>query len=64
MGGGIQCLPLKPWHYITWGILLSLFRKILKIPKTTPVDGFQHVRGQCGVVFHAKSNGEVNVQIS
>ena len=33
-------------------------------PKTTPVGGFQHVRGQCGVVFHAKSNGEVNVQIS
>ena len=51
-------------HYINWGILLSLFRKIPKIPKTTPVDGYQHVRGQCGIVFHAKSNGEVNVQIS
>ena len=54
----------KRTHYINWGILLSLFRKIPKIPKTTPVDGFQHVRGQCGVVFHALSNGEVNVQIS
>ena len=31
------------WHYINWGILLSLFRKIPKIPKTTPVDGFQHL---------------------
>ena len=54
----------KETHYINWGILLSLFQKIPKIPKTTPVDGFQHMRGQCGVVFHAPSNGEVNVQIS
>ena len=34
---------IKIMHYINWGILLSLFQKILKIPKTTPVDGFQHV---------------------
>ena len=67
MGGGgwsTEILATTLLHYINWGILLSLFRKISKIPKTTPVDGFQHVRGQCGVVFHAPSNGEVNVQIS
>ena len=29
-----------------------------------PVDGFQHMRGQSGVVFHAQSNGEVTLQIS
>ena len=57
-------VKLSVRHYINWGILLSLFRKIPKIPKTTPVDGFQHVRGQYGVVFHAQSNGEVSVQIS
>ena len=27
-------------------------------------DGFQHMRGQSGVVFQAQSNGEVTVQIS
>ena len=29
-----------------------------------PVDGFQHMSGQSGVVFQAQSNGEVTVQIS
>ena len=29
-----------------------------------PVNGFQHMRGQSGVVFHAQSNVEVTVQIS
>ena len=51
-------------HFITWGILLSLFQKIPKITKSTPVDGFQQVRGQFGVVFHAQSNDEDSVHIS
>ena len=29
-----------------------------------PVEGFQHMRGQFGEVFHAQSNGEVSVHIS
>ena len=29
-----------------------------------PVNGFQHMRGQLGVVFLSQSNGEVPVQIS
>ena len=29
-----------------------------------PVDGFQHMRGHFGVVFHAQSIDEVTVQIS
>ena len=29
-----------------------------------PVDGFQHMRGHFGVVFHDQSNGEVTLHIS
>ena len=27
-------------------------------------EGFQQIRGQFGVVFHAQSNGDITVQIS
>ena len=65
--GSFSC-QIQWWGQYTHQLVRSLHKSAdmeEDLPITwQPVEGFQHMRGQFGVVFHAQSIGEVSIHIS